>query len=127
LKITRLNQNKETTKINELMKNYIMKSLFISGKCEQDFLNYCVENKERLFNRILCDDEDVLDELNYLLPISVLPLIIEFLDTKKHEDEPLYSMCFDSFYKYKIESQSQFDIWIKSIELANKLYNFNCV
>jgi hypothetical protein len=97
----------------------------LSGKCKQDFYDYCVENKDRMFGRLLGDEEDVLDELSYLSPISVYPLVIEFLDIKKYKEEPLYSMCFGYFYKYKDDSQSQIDIWIRSIEESNKIYNAN--
>ena len=118
-----MNINKD--QVPQCDKTAVSKSFLLSGKCQQDFYDYCVENKDRIFGRLLGDEQDVLDELSYLFSISVYPLMIEFLDTKQYKGEPLYSMCFEYFYKYKIESQSQFDIWIQSIEKANELYNAN--
>ena len=109
----------------QLNKHAVSKSFLLSGKCQQDFYDYCVENKDRMFGRLLGDEQDVLDELSYLFSISVYPLMIEFLDTKNYNGSPLYSLCFNFFYKHKIESQSQFDVWIQSIEKANALYNEN--
>ena len=120
--MTKLSKN---TQVPQCDKTAVSKSFLLSGKCQQDFYDYCVENKDRMFGRLMGDEQDVLDELAYLFSISVYPLMIEFLDTKQYKGELLYSMCFKYFYKYKIESQRQFDIWIQSIEKANELYNAN--
>jgi len=97
--------------------------MILTGKAKEDFLNYCYNNKEKLFNRLIPCFQDVLDELEYLSTPLKNTLIIEFFDNMEHKGIRMYSDFFSFYWKHKIGSQSFNDVCIQTIEMCNKFYN----
>ena len=95
----------------------------LTDRCKEDFINYCVENKEQLFNRLLADEVDVLEELNYFNNISLYPIIISFLDTNQYKGHNLFSLNFSYFYNIKSDSYSHNFICEQAIITSNEMYN----
>jgi hypothetical protein len=53
----------------------------LNGKAKELFIDYCVINKDIIFNRLLGDETDVLDEWDYLSDLCKNALIIDWLDS----------------------------------------------
>lgn len=97
--------------------------MILTGKAKDDFLNYYWENHINNLPMTICKRNDLEGFFESISELFQNALIIEWLDTKKYRGRPLFTKIFDFFYKFKLDSQSQFDIWIQAIKKANEIYN----